>query len=276
MTFSVFLILGHSRFLSLARSGLNCLIGVTIANLAAAVAGCSGEPTGPINALANHCQAPKIVRLAHQVVPIYPDRYDWQEDVRVRKAFEELWKQDGEQLWPRLIAHISDPNYAFTRRDEEDMEGFTRNLTVGELCEMVARTDLLKPIVQPFRGIITSRPAKQRDLFKVFAKISEPPELRDLKAWYQARSSRPLYQLQIELCQWAIEEMRRQDTIDSDLKSTYIADLTKEIENLTNTKIPEVTGRLPFTERYSYFDVAKANQIRQRYLAEQCDQNMSH
>ena len=63
-----------------------------------------------------------------------------------------------------------------------------------------------------------------------------------LVAWYRARKGKPLYELQIEVCQWAIKTVEDARGAAEEPKKQFIAAVKKQIESLRRTGKPAVNN----------------------------------
>lgn len=186
-----------------------------------------------INALANHNQPAKTAKpTVSNDVPVSNKGYRWEEESRAHDAFMELWKHNGSELWPHLARHADDPRYAFTWSDDEDELILTES--VGKLCCRVARDDLTRPYMQYIGGY------GQEFNARLYHSMESPKELKDLKAWCQARAEKPLYELQIEMCRWAIANMRAAADIAEKPKIDFIRNVEGQIQELAKAKKPLV------------------------------------
>ena len=99
-------------------------------------------------------------------------------------------------------------------------------------------------------------------------KMSEPDELKDLKAWYRTREGKPLYQLQIEMCRWAITKIKSFNDVSDHQKTVFIEKVEKQIQILAMTKRP-VLGNRWGSECYSFIGSSRAKKYREKYSNEQ-------
>lgn len=188
-----------------------------------------------IDALANHNHAPKLVGLTGRDAPVFGESYKWDEEARVHQAFKELWKRNSGELWPNLMSHADDSRYAFTWLDDEDEIVLTES--VGSLCKRIAHDDMTWPymmFIPGYGGDFNAAP---------YHRLEYPKELEDLKAWYRKRAGKPLYELQIEMCQWAIATTRSSTDVGEKPKARFIQQVDGQIQELAKTKKPFVRER---------------------------------
>jgi hypothetical protein len=136
------------------------------------------------------------------------------------------------ELWPRLIHHFDDRGYSLTICYDIEDGGDAQNKTVGDFCFDYARQCLESPYRYSLpTGVFLWR-------------FRNPEELRE---WYKAQKGKPLDELQIEMTEWAIGQLKKLDHIDVTEKATSNAKLQNQISELRKTRIPVVRG--PFFKR---------------------------
>jgi hypothetical protein len=153
-----------------------------------------------VEALVNHNPPPKLVDKARPLV--FDPKYDTRESKRAWHAFKELIPH-AEEAWPELVRHLDDERYSATFLSPSDA---VHVATVGEMCHMIIERNLEVAYFRHFNlGSMDVAVALER------------PEMvrgtKELKAWCEARSSKKLYELQIEACQWAIKELNKNQEI---------------------------------------------------------------
>jgi hypothetical protein len=171
-----------------------------------------------VDALANRNRAPEMVRRE----PIFSRDYDWSEYNRAWKAILALVPH-AEDAWPELVSHLDDERYALTLRGPS---GKTDNWTVSSVCRMIVARNLSEAY---YRNL-------NPEAEIVYARLRSPEIARNknkLKSWCEKRSKRSLYELQIEMCEWAIGELQAPDEFPpiSRLRlQAWIASIKAEIE----------------------------------------------
>jgi hypothetical protein len=203
-----------------------------------------------IDSLANHNEQPRFQINS----PIFAVNYDWNEQDRVVKVINFLIEHNSVDLFPRLIKNLDDKRYSLTC----EINGHAFNMTIGYICWTVAYKNLLAP----FRGSWPNR----SEIINVISggdKIYYPPPYPNLKEWYQARKDKPLWEMQIEIGEWAIKTIENSNEISEHDKSIGIR-MTKEvIDMLRKTKKPIFIKQ--FGE-IDYFNEHKAKEIREKYF----------
>ncbi len=204
-----------------------------------------------IDAVASRNKAPKLVGEPPSAYPIFSEQFDWNDQSRVRAAALALAQDGSNDLWGCLVEHFHDTRYSATCELDEC---YPENWTVGSVCIIIAENKLqcaylrhLKPGGTSHYGGPTfnhvSEDTKeflpdsvQRDLHYV-------PFLRNndkLAAWYRARKGKPLFELQIEICEWAIKRAEDAQGAADKPKKKFVAAVRNEVESLKKNKKPSV------------------------------------
>ena len=218
-----------------------------------------------VEGLASRNDPPKLVTMADDaLVPIYPSKFDWADESRIQSVIGKLWKRDGNELWPHLVQHIDDQRYSFTHSADEGLEPIAINRSVGWVCRTIAHDHLIRPYMQ---FVPTEYPVWDYHVVP-YKDMSNPEQLKDLKAWYKPRNGKPLYELQIEMCRWAIKQMQSFPQATENEKANFARNVGKQIETLTNGNEALVTGNEPVHEEYDTFTAERAKAIRERYERE--------
>ena len=209
-----------------------------------------------IEALASRNEQPKFIegyRATGGLCPLYDKKYDWSELHRVLKTLHVLRQQKAEELWPHLVKHLDDKRYAFTC----EINGGVCNLTIGDICQILARNNLLEPFYR-----VWPNDSDVVGVICVTGKLFQPPFHRDLHGWCHAREAKPLWELQIEVGQWGIkvfeglEGKAREKTAGPIEKTRAIAATLKQ------TKRP--IAHNSFIEAH-VFDAEEAIEVRDEY-----------
>jgi hypothetical protein len=204
-----------------------------------------------IEALASRNKEPRILCLyGNDEVPLFIDDYDWDEQARISGVLESLEKDKSDQMWWCLMNHLDDQRYALTGNCNEFVEMTAYNFSVGSLCKHIAGKNLGEPYARYL-------PAEE---WRFLSKSVFHPqyEFWDHKEKWVGK---PLYEIQIAVCQRAIEQMALAEGITSaygglspartftaEEKAKFIEDVKKEIEQLqhnkkaitsTNIKLPD-------------------------------------
>lgn len=225
-----------------------------------------------IDAVASRNKEPKLEKTPWDLgdkVPLFDKDYDWADQSRVLEAVGKLCTLDGDELWPRLVEHMNDTRYSLTKAENYWVE----NVTVGDFCGEIAFDDLRFPFD---RYLMRLPPGELTpDERAVLRAMWGPPELEDLKAWRRARNSRPLHELQIELCLWSIDTMQSLKEASAAQKAEFTANVERQIERIRASKLPIVRGRNAFAERYDLFNAKSARRGLKEYAEAQAADHKS-
>ena len=234
-------------------------LSVAFASLALARTASGDPPTADriremermIDAVASRNEEPKLVGEQRFAYPAFADKFDWKDQKRVQAATWALAQDDSNDLFGRLVEHFQDKRYSATCELDEC---FPLNFEVGHICEEVALNKLLCPFLlhlEPGKtshyGGPTSNFVPERSpnflpdsVQRTLHYKSPVCRTDELAAWYRARKGKPLYELQIEMCQWAIKTVEDAHGVAKRPKEKFIAAVKKEIESLKKNKKPVV------------------------------------
>jgi hypothetical protein len=149
--------------------------------------------------------------------------FDLSESKRIDGVAKEALR-DVEDIWLELVKHLDDDRHCKTVGIDA---GYPRNWSVGDACQHLIGETLSEPY---FRQIPSTKSNFNR--FRLPAVAKDKAKLRE---WCLARKDRKLFELQIELCGWAITEIKRSNMSDAE-KSRITAAIEKEIEALQESK----------------------------------------
>lgn len=183
-----------------------------------------------IDALANHNPKPKLVETyADGYTPLFDANYDWREYDRVTKAVRFL-KRHAEEVWPELLRHFDDPRYCITV-GTIDIDSAT-NYTVGQVCQRIVRQWLTAAHERHTHYLILNK--------LDYWSLHDPKTVKaseDLKTWCDARKDKKLYELQIDMCRWAIGQAAKINQ-EPERREAFIKALQVEIEAIEHTRAP--------------------------------------
>ncbi|MGA2033239.1 MAG: hypothetical protein ABSG68_13355 [Thermoguttaceae bacterium] len=209
-----------------------------------------------VEALANCNPPPELVEPPYHH-PLFAKKYDWSEYRRVWDAIPALVR-DAERAWPELVSHLDDRRYCTTATV---FSGFTYNLTIGDVCHEIVEGNLAAAYHQELRPLTplieaTMRPPIARDIKK-------------LKAWCAERSKKRLYELQIEMCHWAISQLKAGTLANrvSPLRlRAWIASIEAEIESRQQSQWA-VRYRCFVGEEWTPYSPERAEKEREAYIS---------
>jgi hypothetical protein len=183
-----------------------------------------------VEAIVNRNKPPKLVDRPSgrpERVPLFPENYDWKEERRVGRALYRLYWDTSAEVWEELVRRKDDPRYCITVSSEDDSETPLIE-TVGSILNQLAHSRL----VGVFQQHLPPDPGK--DGWKIIVGVG----INHLAAWRKERANKSLYQLQIEVCEEAVNELSKVKNVpkkDIDLSQKKIK---AEIKKLRRTKRP--------------------------------------
>jgi hypothetical protein len=153
--------------------------------------------------------------------PVFDKTFDWKEYERVFAAIEEL-SGHAEQLWPDLLKHFDDERYCISVHGDDG-----HNYSVGQICESIVSHWLMTAY---------SRCVHSDDIYyrlrppMVFSRI-------ELKEWCEKRKDKHLYELQIEICEWATATVSSKEIfVITEQRDAFLKSVRNEITELRETK----------------------------------------
>jgi hypothetical protein len=282
---------------------LTPFIGAVAFGLAAALVGCGHEVQPQaggstrriqeldrlIDAVVSHNEQPKTAEIWDRTYMLFGKDFDWKDQKRVQKAVWVLSQDESNDLWARLVEHRDDTRYAVTGYWTAIIDA--DNLMVGDICRELAFNHLLCAYLQyllpgktfPYGGDTTNWVDDDSKEFipgKLQEELHNPPHLgrysserpgqAKLKTWYDERRGKPLYELQIEICEWAVKRVESDPTAAAKPKKDFVGNVKRQIELLKKTMKP-VVDRMPYAsplsnELCSFFDAELAQGERDKYV----------
>jgi hypothetical protein len=184
------------------------------------------NPHMMVEALVNNNHPPKIENGGHRL-PEFNKNFDWPEYSRVWKAIP-IVVNHAEGCWPELVSHLDDERYCMTIKS---MSSHPHNFSVGDMCRDIIARNLSEAYYQNLKP----------ELEIIYARFRRPEiadDKKKLKAWCEERSKKKLYELQIEMCQWAIKELNKHNIsrVTYQSESDWITAIESEIESLRKSK----------------------------------------
>jgi hypothetical protein len=175
-----------------------------------------------VEALANNNPTP--VTIGHRHKPLFDENFDWNENSRARNSIPVLIL-NVELAWPQLVSHLGDERYCTTYKS---FSGSSYNRTVGDICREI----VLRNLSNAYFETVHFTPKE------VFLNMQTASFLRDpkiLQRWCADRHERKLYELQIEMCEWAQKALAEQEEfaqVDADVRSRWsdaISDVARRL-----------------------------------------------
>lgn len=156
--------------------------------------------------------------------PLFGDEFDWSDYERVTKAITNL-ETHAEQEWPELLMHFEDKRYSTTT---DDAGGGPHNYCVGDICKRIVRKALTRGYIKHFhKGLSTEVHYHQ---------IRYQAEDQELREWCEERKAKRLYELQIEMCEWAVAKVMKSKYITDEERKPFVDAVQAEIAELQKTK----------------------------------------
>lgn len=214
-----------------------------------------------VEALVNRNPSPKLVGSRHQ--PIFDPKFDWKEDERVWEATKSLIRH-AEAAWPELVRHLDDERYCITLKW---WSGHTYTWTVGRMCAHIIFKNLSEGYYQTLMGPAAARNVYARNVHSRMSRPEITDDSETLKEWCEKRSTKELYELQIEVCEWAIQELKKPDDrpLGSPLRvRAWIATIEADIEALRQSQMAVRYGGFK-GEEVSTYSKEWADEFREEY-----------
>lgn len=176
-----------------------------------------------VESLVNSNEEPTITGKGQKRAIYFSTNYNWREQERVCKAIEQL-SENIDLAWPALIEHLDDRRYCVTSRGYRISS--IHNATVGLVCGGLV-----------YDGITAAYWDHIPDGASV---LKMPiPEVK-FRAWCheQLLKRRPLYDIQIEACEWALTKVPGLEDVTPDDKREMIAHIRRQVKTLRESKRP--------------------------------------
>lgn len=240
------------------------VVGVVLATTIVFLALRSGDPADHakkpeqlINAVASLNDEPKVIRTddVGTTITLFSKKYDWADHKRVQAAIWDLSQDESDELWKRLTEHFDDKQYSFSY-GEQGL--WAETWSVGDICRAMAWDRLLCAYLQflqpgktaPMGGDSpNSVPEVSKDFLprKLQLELHKPSVFGEQSSstphgpdvfgtWCKTRKDRALYELQIEMCEWAIKAVENSRIAAETPKSRFTKAVKKRIDLLRETK----------------------------------------
>jgi hypothetical protein len=197
-----------------------------------------------IDALANRNPKPKLVDDGVGKLPLFPAKYDWKEQERVLSALGKVSKERTPEMWEVLVQRIGDERYCLTVKDQNEFyaEG---NWTVGDFCSDLAHDWLVG---------VCNRHLPNSPVHEGYPIHVDIGLTGGLEKWRKGRMDKQLYELQIEVCEKTVRQLRKAAKVPQRAKDVSRKKMKAEITILRRTKRPIFTDYSiryapPFTAR---------------------------
>lgn len=213
-----------------------------------------------IEGLVSRNAPPEMVRIkvGAAKLPLFPADYDWEEQARILTLSGHLTTNDDPRLWEHYLRHMDDKRYAVTVGTEPGH--YAENYSVGDICYEAAWARLDFAMVH-----LKQIPGEQHDVIRLDLGNTV------LTKWRKERATKRLYELQIELCETALEKVAVEDGLSQEAKERISKELREKKSLLVKTKEP----RFAFAtwDGYDKYNAKMAQEIRERFEREKSDKN---
>ncbi len=146
---------------------------------------------------------------------------------RAAHAFDALI-QHAEGAWPEMVRHLDDGRYSITF-EAGSTSGYAYNWTVGDVCRKI----IVASLTGGYLGDLS-----HLDKVSYYRLHDFVPDKKQLRAWCEQRSTKRLYELQIDVCQWAVAELEKGgfERVPASRRLEWIAAAKSEIKRLKASK----------------------------------------
>ena len=182
-----------------------------------------------VEALANRNPVPVVPPLEGE--PIFAKNYNWSECNRAAGAFDALIDH-AEDAWQEMVAHLDDGRYSITyEAGSASREGYAYNWTVGDVCRAIIIASLTEGYLPHLDRLDKLSYRDLRDFVS---------DKKSLKAWCEARRTKKLYELQVDVCQWALAELKsgQFERVPKSRRTEWTTAVKSELNHLKTTKEP--------------------------------------
>jgi hypothetical protein len=212
-----------------------------------------------IDSLKNHNIPPKIIGDDQKYVPIFNKYYNWSEQDRIQKVIQKIIN-NGEQYWPILVKHLdNDDRYCMTYAYYDS----ANNYSIQMICEDIISDYLTEAYHQQIPNEIVYGSEQLYSHLRV-------PDIvykNKLKQWCIKNKNKKLYELQIEMCVWAIKELDNVNELKNKDKILIKDNIQKEIMRLKISKKPVILKTYGRGEKIiTIYNSKQAEKIREMYI----------
>jgi hypothetical protein len=186
-----------------------------------------------VEAIASPNKPPKLnneIRPGSRKRHRFPTDYDWKKQKKVYKALVKVYKDCSAEIWEELVHKIGDRRYSLTVTDKTNEDSY--NLTVGDVCRELAYDRLVGVFVR-------HRPRDERGN-EMHPRIRLDIGIKDLAAWRKERKDKAFWELQIEVCERALQQLEMTPGATPANKKRARKKIQAEIKKLKRTKQPIV------------------------------------
>lgn len=179
-----------------------------------------------IEDIANRNHPPKLLGKSGERLPLFPSNYDWEEQKRVKSAYARLTTVTDE-LWEELVKNANNRKYSLTVKNNTG-EFAQDNWTVGDVCRALAYEKLVA-LCDQHLPLDPNKPGH-----RIYLDIGV--ETTNIAEWRIIRSGKPLYQLQIDVCELRLKQLAKAKGISRGEKHAARKKIESEIARLKTKK----------------------------------------
>ena len=213
------------------------------------------DPKALVEALADRNPVPQI---AHGI-PNFPRDFDWREYYRAYGVIPPLVNRAAE-AWPEMVRHLDDGRDCATV-DTALNGDYALNWTIGNVCREIVAHTLTGSYIQHLTLDILN--------YNGFEIPALTRSAKKLRAWCQARSSQPLYEMQIdagELALAALQENKWPFHATPQQQRDWAAVVKANVEALRKSRAAyQFHG---FAECMLPYDSTQADELRKKFQKE--------
>lgn len=185
------------------------------------------DPRKLIEALANQNTPPRILEVGRGEV-LFGANYDWKEYSRTYTAMVEL-PSKTDKIWDSLPEYFEDERYSTT---VETSSGANVNFSIGDICLSLTYETLTEPYMSSIPENLDR---------KVYGSELRPDFMEgveETRKWLDERKGKPVYLLQIEMCEWAKNQLDNSqfDTVKATEEKAWKKAIDATILKLQNDK----------------------------------------
>jgi hypothetical protein len=184
-----------------------------------------------INALVNHNPVPSVAEWPSREPPSFAEKFDWPEYFRARRAIQPVVAH-AEEIWHELLEHCDDGRYCTTVHND-----IGRNYSVGQVSELIVRGWLTEGYIRHFPRLCEAVPYPES--MKLYYKLQCPDMItrrKNMTDWCRRHGDKPLYELQIEMCNWAVARVASLKDISDRQREPFIRAVREQIQTLSKSK----------------------------------------
>ncbi len=239
----------------------------------------SGEPTDAdqrsARLIADLVSSNKAPRIENGSQPVYAKTYDREAQKRVYEAWNSLLRME-KAAFPQLFVHRKDRHYSVTEPVAALRDSATgawndipveqwMNLTVGQVCDAILSEHLERyGFVQNAPDAAACEYSPDGALFVSYIRTRFDAAPHADKKWWDSHKHLSLYEMQVEVLQWAVEVQSRRFALEKVIyggeRRTQLLDEAASIGPLEYRLAQMKKSRMPLPPREHQPPVFKATE----------------